>query len=128
MKTSSIDTHSIAARTAYAQMITKLFALWILSADEELSLLGLKSHRTVQRYRQGAPVANRKGMIERIGHLLAIHRSLRILLRSDRELVYTWIKLPNKDLGDLRPLDLMLRDGTAGIATVRSYLERERER
>jgi hypothetical protein len=128
MQRTALNIHSAVARKAYAKMIAKLFTLWKLSTEDELLLLGLRSHRTARRYRQGASAGHRADKMERIGHLLAIHRSLRMLFPHERRLVYAWIKLPNKDFGDLRPLDIMLQDGIAGIAAVRRYLEHERER
>lgn len=117
-----------ADRSALTKMILKLFDHWKLSFGEQTTVLGLRSVRTIKRYRNGRAIANRAEMLERTTHLLAIHAVLRILFSSDRELVYAWMTVCNKDFGGKRPIDMILEKGLDGLRAVRQYLEFERER
>lgn len=61
-------------------------------------------------------------MIDRVGHLLAIHKNLRIMFPHDRKIVYGWFRYPNKTFDNKAPLDVM-RSGLLGLHSVRMYLE-----
>jgi len=115
-------------RAAFTGMIMKLFDHWKLSDQERAAVLGLKSVRTIARYRNGGVIANRVELIKRVEHLLAIHKSLRILFPSDRDIVYGWVKAANEAFKGKRPLDVMISEGVAGLQSVRRYLEFQRER
>lgn len=64
---------------------------------------------------------------KRAGHLLGIHKALRILFPRDRDLAYRWVMAPNRRFGDRPPLETM-RQGFGGILAIRRYLDFERER
>jgi hypothetical protein len=64
-------------------------------------------------------------LLDRVGHLLGIHKSLRILFPHDRDLAYRWMTTPNRRLGG-RPVDVALDRGFEGLLALRRYLDFER--
>jgi len=112
-------------RIAFAKMITRLFYHWGVSIEDQLALLGYstRSRYIVSRYQNGAPLAYRKDLLERVAHLLAIHECLRIIFPYNRDLVYRWVTSENSNeffLGET-PLAVM-KTGVQGLVKVRSYL------
>lgn len=124
-----LDLRQRGHREQLARMIVKLFDHWELSAPDQATLLGLSadSRATVARYRKGEPLADSTDLLARAGHLLGIHKSLRILFPHDRDLAYRWIATPNRRFGDRTPLEIM-KQGYEGILSVRRYLDFERGR
>lgn len=124
------DLHSRESRAALAKMVTRLFDLWGLSAADQSALLGLSeaSRSTLSRYRRGEPLADTRDLLDRAGHLLSIHKSLRMLFPENRELAYRWISAPNRRFEGQSPLGLMREHGFLGVLMVRRFLEFERGR
>src|SRR6185295_12949705 len=83
-----VDTGSRHARTRLAAMVTKLLEVWQLAPAEQAQVLGLSSgsRSTLGRYRNGEPLADSRDLLDRAGHLLGIHKSLRLLFPHDRDL------------------------------------------
>lgn len=127
---SKANLESRPARVALARQVMKLFELWALSTVDQAALLGLSpdSRSALSRYRKGDPLAGNRDMLERAGHLLAIHKALRILFPHNRDLVYRWVGAPNRRFGGRSPLDVMREQGYLGIVAVRRYLDFERGR
>ena len=123
----AVDLKSREARERLARMITQLFDLWHVSVAEQAALLGLSADNrsTLARYRKGDPLADSRDLIDRAGHLLGIHKSLRILFPHDRDLAYRWMTTPNRRFG-ARPVDIVVRYGFEGLLAVRRYLDFER--
>ena len=124
------DLHSRASRERLARMVAQLLEHWRLSAVDQATLLGLSanSRSTVARYRRGEPLADSPDLLARAGHLLGIHKALRILFPRDLDLVYRWVSAPNRRFGGEAPLAVMRRHGYEGILAVRRYLDFERGR
>ena len=124
------DLHSRASRERLARMVVQLLERWKLSAVDQATLLGLSanSRSTVARYRRGDPLADSPDLLARAGHLLGIHKALRILFPHDLDLVYRWVSAPNRRFGGEAPLAIMRRHGYEGILAVRRYLDFERGR
>jgi hypothetical protein len=122
-----VDADSREARGRLAAMVTKLFEHWELSAVEQAEVLGLSpgSRSTLARYRAGEPLADSRDLIDRAGHLLGIHKSLRLLFPHDRDLAYRWMTQPNRRLGG-RPVDVVIEHGFEGLLAVRRYLDFQR--
>lgn len=116
------------ARGSLAKMVIQLFEHWKLTTDDQLSLLGLSSgnRAALSRYRRGEPLANSRDLLERVGHLLAIHKNLRLLLPHDRELAYAWVTTRNRSFGEKTPVELIGERGFSGLLHVRAYLDRAR--
>lgn len=113
-------------RTELAKMVTRLFGHWRLSTDEQLALLGLSpaNRGELTRYRKGRPLAARRDLLDRVGYLLYIHRSLRILFPHNRDLAYSWMTRRNRAFEYRTPAEMIQYHGFPGLLMVRSYLER----
>lgn len=122
-----VDLKTRDARERLARMLTQLFDHWGLSTTEQAALLGLSADNrsTLSRYRRGDPLADSRDLLDRAGHLLGIHKSLRILFPHDRDLAYRWMTTPNRRL-DARPVDVIVKHGFEGLIAVRRYLDFER--
>jgi len=123
----AVDPSSREARSRLAAMVTRLLEHWDLTATEQAEVLGLSagSRSTLSRYRSGEPLASNRDLRDRAGHLLGIHKSLRLLFPHDRDLAYRWMTQPNRRLGE-RPVDLILEHGFEGLLAVRRYLDFQR--
>ncbi len=125
-----VDLRSRASRERLAKLVIALLDHWRLAPPDQAALLGLsaQSRSTIGRYRKGEPFADSADLLARAGHLLGIHKALRILFPQDRELAYRWITAPNRRFGGVAPVDIMKRHGYEGILAVRRYLDFERGR
>jgi transcriptional regulator with XRE-family HTH domain len=124
-----LDLHARDSRAQLARMIVQLLDHWRLGAADQAVLLGLsgQSRSTLARYRRGEPLADSADLLARAGHLLGIHKALRILFPHDRDLAYRWVTTLNRRFG-ATPLDVMKQHGYEGILAVRRYLDFERGR
>lgn len=124
-----IDLRQRGNRERLARMVVSLFDHWQVSAPDQASLLGLSpdSRATVARYRRGEPLADNADLLARAGHLLGIHKALRIMFPHDRDLAYRWVTTPNRRFGDRMPLETM-KQAYEGILAVRRFLDFERGR
>ena len=123
----TIDPGSREARSRLARMVTRLFEHWGLPMAEQAAALGISagSRSTLVRYRAGEPLADDRDLLDRAGHLLGIHKSLRILFPHDRDLAYRWMTQPNRRLR-ARPVDVILEHGFEGLLALRRYLDFQR--
>jgi transcriptional regulator with XRE-family HTH domain len=126
---SAVDPRTRKNREKLARMLVTLLDHWNLPAADQAALLGLsaQSRSTVARYRRGEPLADSADLLARAGHLLGIHKALRILFPQDRDLAYRWVTTPNRRFGERAPLELM-KQGFEGVLAVRRYLDFERGR
>ncbi len=115
-------------RSSLARMVIKLFDHWQLSTEDQLALLGLSigNRAAIGRYRRGEPLANSRDLLERVGHLLAIHKNLRLLFPHNRDLAYAWVTTRNRAFGEKTPVELVGERGFSGLLHVRAYLDRAR--
>ncbi len=122
-----VDLKSRDARERLARMVTQLFDHWGVSTAEQAALLGLSvdNRSTLARYRKGEPLADSRDLLDRAGHLLGIHKSLRILFPQDRDLAYGWMTAANRRFG-ARPVDVVAGQGFEGLLALRRYLDFER--
>jgi transcriptional regulator with XRE-family HTH domain len=126
---SKIDLRERKSREKLAKLVAALLEHWQLSPADQAALLGLsaQSRSTVARYRRGEPLGDSADLIARAGHLLGIHKALRILFPQDRDLAYRWVATPNRRFDGRAPLELM-KQGFEGLLAVRRYLDFERGR
>src|SRR3989304_5053148 len=108
-----IDLHQRGNRERLARMGVSLFDPWQGSAPDQASLLGL--------------LPDIPDLLARAGHLLGIHKALRIMFPHDRDLAYRWVTTPNRRFGDRMPLETM-KQAYEGILAVRRFLDFERGR
>ena len=122
-----VELGSKESRESLAKMVARLFDHWELSAADQCALLGLAptSRMTLTRYRKGSPLENSVDLLGRVGHLLGIHKALRIMFPHNRDLVYKWVTAPNAAFAGKSPLEIM-RSGYEGLLAVRRYLDFER--
>src|SRR5678816_850455 len=108
-----VDLHARGSRERLARMVVSLLDHWNLTPNDAAVLLGLstQSRSTIARYRRGEPLADSADLLARAGHLLGIHKALRILFPHDRDLAYAWVTTPNRRFGDVAPLEVMKRHG-----------------
>jgi len=126
----AIDLSETGHRQKLSRLVTRLFDLWGISSQDQLNLLGLSStsRAMLSRYRRGEPLSTSRDVLDRVGWLLAIHKSLRLLYPKNEKLRYSWVSRPNKAFDNLPPLSLMLEQGIIGIAKVSRYLDLQRGR
>ncbi|HXJ09700.1 MAG TPA: MbcA/ParS/Xre antitoxin family protein [Burkholderiales bacterium] len=124
------DLSERATRERLGRMVVALLDRWGLGPADQATLLGLsaQSRTTVARYRKGEPLADSADLLARAGHLLGIHKALRIMFPHDLELAYRWVGTPNRRFGEVAPLEVMKKHGYEGILAVRRYLDFERGR
>jgi hypothetical protein len=122
------EAHSTPDRGAIAKMLMQMFEHWQISTEDQLDLLGLAldNRSALTRYRKGAPIASGRDARERAGHLLAIHKNLRLLFPLNRDLAYRWMRTRNKAFEGRTPVEVVREFGFAGLLMVRSYLDRMR--
>jgi CTP:molybdopterin cytidylyltransferase MocA len=115
-------------RGALARMVMTLLDHWKLSTEDQAALLGIaaSNRAALARYRRGEPIGTSRDQYERVGHLLGIHKNLRLLFPQNRDLVYRWISTRNRAFDNLSPVDVIREWGFAGLLMVRAYLDRAR--
>ncbi|MEI8030420.1 MAG: antitoxin Xre/MbcA/ParS toxin-binding domain-containing protein [Comamonadaceae bacterium] len=115
-------------RGALAKMVMTLLDHWKLTTEEQAALLGIASSNrsALTRYRKGEPIGTSRDQYERVGHLLGIHKNLRLLFPQNRDLAYRWMSTRNKAFDNLTPVEVIKEWGFAGLLMVRSYLDRAR--
>ena len=113
-------------RSALAKMVMALLDHWNLSTEDQAALLGIatSNRAALSNYRSGKPVGTSRDQYERVGHLLGIHKNLRLLFPQDPELAYRWMSTRNKAFDNLTPVEVVKEWGFAGLLMVRGYLDR----
>jgi uncharacterized protein (DUF2384 family) len=97
---------------------------WDLSTEQQIILLGSPGRSTFFKWKkEGGSVPRDTG--ERLSHLLAIWKALRILFTDDRR-GEEWMLRPNDFFDGTSALEVMLRGGMADILAVRQYLDAQR--
>lgn len=113
-----------------ARAVSRLFNNWQLSAADRLALLGLsEDNRTaLTRYERGEPLAASRDLLDRAGHLLGIHKSLKLLYPKNPEMVQTWMTAANRKFHGETPIQIVRRFGFPGLVMVRGMLDAMRGR
>ncbi len=113
------ELHRPETRQALAESVLAVLDDWGVHGEKQAVLLGLADTAPL---RQGQPLPDNPGVLERTGHLLGIERALRRLYPADPVLRHEWLMVPDAGLGGQLPLVVML-DGLEGIKQVRARLE-----
>ncbi len=115
-------------RGVLAKMVMALLDHWNLPTEDQAALLGVaaSNRAALARYRKGEAIGTSRDQFERVGHLLGIHKNLRLLFPQNRDLAYRWMSTRNKAFGNLTPVDIVKEWGFAGLLMVRAYLDRAR--
>ena len=112
-------------RSVLAVAISRLLDLWNLSTADRLALLGLsESNRAaLQRYAKGEALASSRDLLDRAGHLLGIHKSLKLLYPRNEEIVHGWMSSPNQKFSGNTPVEIVRKFGLPGLVLVRGTLD-----
>ena len=127
MKTAAA--HRLDPKTMSATALKAFFGVvdrWGLANDEQQALLGAPPRSSFFKWKaQGAEIPY--DALERISHVLAIYKNLRILF-PNADQADAWLRKPNKALflHGRSALDHMLGGRMADIIDVRQYLDGER--
>ncbi len=115
-------------RRALARMTMTLLDHWGLGTEDQAALLGIavSNRAALARYRKGEPIGTSRDQYERVGHLLGIHKNLRLLFPHNRELAYRWMTTRNKAFENRTPVEVIKEWGFAGLLMVRGYLDHAR--
>jgi hypothetical protein len=105
----------------------RIAELWGLSADEQMTLLGVTARSTFFKWKKATDVMLPKDTLERISYVLGIYKALQILL-PDETAADAWIKRPNDAplFAGQSALDRMLSGQVADLFVVRQYLDAQR--
>lgn len=113
-------------RGAIAKMVMTLLDHWKLSTEDQAALLGVAAtnRAALSRYRKGEAIGTGRDQEERVGHLLGIHKDLRLLFPQNRDLAYRWMSTRNRAFNNLTPVQVVRERGFMGLLMVRGYLDR----
>ena len=125
---SHADLESKKAQQTLTKAILRLFKHWKLSQEKQCELLGLSSgsRPRLKAMEQGGVIPQGRDAQDRVGLILSIHKSLRLLYPHNKELLYSWIHRRNKLFDNLTPLEIMSEQGLLGIAKVARFLDAQR--
>ncbi len=117
---------SVDERRALARMVMQAFENWGLETHESLAMLGLgrEDAKRLVSYRKGAPLADDPEVLDRAGHILGMHKDLRLLFPHDRENAYRWMKAHNRAFDGRTPAEVVSAEGLQGLLRIRGYLGR----
>jgi hypothetical protein len=104
----------------------RIAALWGLSVEQQLVLLGRPPRSTYYHWKGQDALSLPADTLERISYLLGIYRALQILL-PEPERADAWVRRPNDAplFGGGSALDRMLGGHVADLFVVRQYLDAE---
>jgi len=105
----------------------RIAALWNLSVEEQMRLLGSPARSTYFKWKKEGADALPHDVLERISYILGIYKALQILLPNE-EAADAWVRQPNdaRPFGGRSALDRMLSGNVADLYEVRRYLDAER--
>lgn len=105
----------------------RIAELWNLSADEQMTLLGITARSTFFKWKKDADAILPKDTLERISYVLGIYKALQILL-PDEKAADAWVKRTNEAplFAGRSALDRMLSGQVADLFVVRQYLDAQR--
>jgi len=100
----------------------KIAERWGVAGAEQQALLGGISRSTLQRWKREQDALLTVDQLERISHLLGIHKNLHVLLPTTAD---GWVKRPNSAplFGGRTALELMVAGGITAQREVRVYLD-----
>ena len=76
-------------------VVFRILDKWRCSTDEQLTLLGISSRSTLNKYKEASGgIRLSADLQERMSYILNIHKCLRILFTAE-ESTYGWVRKPN---------------------------------
>lgn len=109
---------------ALTESVREVFEQWGIHEANAAALLDLPN---VGLLRDNTPLPADEGVLERVGHLMAIHRKLNHMYPDQPERWQRWITTSWAGLGDRSPLQLMLGGELEGIRRVRDFIESQQK-
>jgi hypothetical protein len=105
----------------------RIAALWGLTVEEQLTLLGSPSRSTYFKWKKEGADSLAPDTLERLSYILGIWKALQVLL-PDETAADAWVRKPNAALpfGGRSALERMLSGHVADLYEVRRYLDAER--
>ncbi len=105
----------------------RIAALWDLSVEEQLKLLGGPARSTYFKWKKDGADSLPHDVLERISYVLGIYKALQVLL-PDESAADAWVRRPNEaaPFGGRSALERMLSGNVADLYEVRRYLDAER--
>ena len=130
MQTAARDWGAIEPERAGAAAFRTFFRIaeaWELTAEEQMTLLGIASRSTYYKWRHDPPTRLSPDLLERLSYLFGIYKDLQVLLPEPAAAV-DWVRKPfDAPLFSGRSaLDRMLSGRVADLYVVRQYLDAER--
>jgi hypothetical protein len=115
-----------ADREAFARAVIALLDSWGVDDDDQIALLAMPADTrrgAIRAHRQGKPLPEDAGMLERIDHFLGIADALRTSYPHNQAMGGIWMHRKNSRFGDRTPLNAMLEDGLGSILAIRMHLD-----
>lgn len=106
------------------ETFTALAEAWRIGNDDQIKLLGSPGRSTFFKWKKEGGSLPRDA-VERVSHLVAIYKSLQILLTNETS-ADDWVNRPNKYFGGRTALEVMLGGDVVDIYRVRQYLDVQR--
>ncbi|MHB1167874.1 MAG: antitoxin Xre/MbcA/ParS toxin-binding domain-containing protein [Longimicrobiales bacterium] len=105
----------------------RIAALWDLSVEEQMRLLGGPARSTYFKWKKEGAESLPHDVLERISYVLGIYKALQVLL-PDEAAADAWVRRPNDaaPFGGRSALKRMLSGNVADLYEVRRYLDAER--
>lgn len=105
----------------------RIAALWDLSVEEQMRLLGSPARSTYFKWKKEGADSLPHDVLERISYVLGIYKALQVLV-PDEQAADAWVRRPNDALpfGGRSALERMLSGHVADLYEVRRYLDAER--
>ncbi|MYD94240.1 MAG: DUF2384 domain-containing protein [Chloroflexi bacterium] len=106
----------------------RIAALWDLSVQEQMTLLGLTARSTFFKWKKDPNTVLPKDTLERISYVLGVYKALQLLL-PDEKAADQWVRRPNAAplFSGRSALDRMLSGQVADLFVVRQYLDAQRD-
>ncbi|MCY4239483.1 MAG: MbcA/ParS/Xre antitoxin family protein [Rhodospirillaceae bacterium] len=105
----------------------RIAALWNLSVEEQMTLLGLTARSTFFKWKKDTNTVLPKDTLERISYILGSYKALQLLL-PDEKAADEWVRRPNAAplFAGRSALDRMLSGQVADLFVIRQYLDAQR--
>jgi hypothetical protein len=105
----------------------RIAALWKLSVDEQITLLGSPARSTYFKWKKEGAAGLPRDVLERLSYVLGIYKALQVLV-PDEAAADAWVRRPNDGapFGGRSALERMLSGNVVDLYEVRRYLDAER--
>lgn len=118
-----------ASQVARASLRTffRIAALWKLSVEEQMTLLGLTSRSTYFKWKKEGTDRLSPDTLERLSYVFGIYKALQLLLPTAAA-ADAWVRRPNAapPFNGGSALERMLSGNVADLYVVRQYLDAQR--